>query len=129
MSSESVSQSTPNKFTPVENASLDKLSEFMDQSAIRELVDSYITRAQHHLRKAQQAAQKQDGAALKMALHTLKGSSANLGLTELAQFSADVESHVETGTEWQSISAQLETIERLYQQSCNALRLYLASRY
>lgn len=129
MSSSPVPQSNNDNNSQAENPTLDKLRPFMNQAAMRELIDNFIVRAGTHIRKAQQSVQDKDVDKLKMALHTLKGSSANLGLDALSQLCAETESSFGTASDWEQVKENLNTILSHYQQGCDALRQYLASHY
>lgn len=124
-----VQQSNIKSSSSTSNPVLDKLSQFIDQSAMQELIETYILRTEGHLEKAKVSVQQNDTTGLKMALHTMKGSSANLGLGELSKLCSKTESAADAGADWEWIEGQLNEIFILYKEGCDSLRQYLLIRY
>lgn len=129
MSGSPVSSISANSHSVSDNPILEKLSQFMDQKAMAELIDTFIERSSYHIEKANTALQARDSVNLKMTLHTLKGSSANLGLESLSALCKETESQVQSAIELDSVADQLVRIATLYHQACDALRQYYNRKY
>ena len=72
--------------TSFEEAQLDGVPDL-----IVELIDLYLEDAPHRLAAIEEALAKKDGPALKQAAHCLRGSSANLGVLQMALICEEVE--------------------------------------
>ena len=76
---------------------LRELREPGEPDPVAELIDLYLADSPNRVEQMRAAAAKNDAAALKVAVHTLKGSSSNLGAKPLAKLCAEFEERVTKG--------------------------------
>lgn len=62
------------------------------------------------------------------AAHTLKGTSANLGFTELYQKASDVTEELRNGNPSAETADKLKLCKAAYEEVCSALKDYIANR-
>ena len=110
-----------------QNKTLDNLSQFMDAAAITQLVETYIDRAQSHIDNASNSINEKDSENLRIAIHTLKGSSANVGLMKLSEYCAEAEADVSDATDFEKMSEKIESIARLFKDGKEQLLRYISS--
>ena len=85
-----------------------------------DLIETYIRDSQQRLDECVAAMEKQDMEGLQFAAHALKGSSANLGATGLANLCLQVETATKKG-DLTSATAPLNQIQSLYPEVVQAL--------
>ncbi len=85
-----------------------------------ELVDIFLAELERLFGKAHQAVQEADAEAYRQVMHSVKGSSSNLGVDLLSSKAAELESQVRGGN-FAEAAAGLELLEEIYKQSCAAL--------
>jgi len=99
-------QSIDNSDDGLNHKVLDKLQLLLGKEGYKGLIDSYILRATTHIQSARQHIDLGDMEQLHFVAHTLKGSSANLGVSDLAALSASLD----------DLALQVSPIPELYQQ-------------
>lgn len=85
-----------------------------------DLIETYVRDSQQHLNECLVAMEKQDIEGLQFASHALKGSSANLGATALANLCLEVETATKKG-DLSSAIAPLNQLKSLYPDVVQAL--------
>ena len=86
-----------------------------------ELVDIFLSESDKLFEKARQAVQEADSEAYRQVVHSMKGSSSNIGIEMFSIKAAEIESLVKGGN-FKEASALLGMLEDIYTQSCTALR-------
>lgn len=102
----------------IDRAVLEKLRRLMEPESFRAVLDSFLDRSRVHIGNAERCLAEGDLEKLKYTVHTIKGSSANLGLTGLSQLCADMEKQIKQG----------ETVENLRQHFVQVLATFEDSR-
>ena len=115
------SESKPEAKSPVDAAQLlDRIDG--DRALLAELVDLFRAEFPSYLRSAQQAIDQQDGNALRMAGHTLKGAFANLSATKAATLAGELEDLAKSfDASFDSTRAQA-TLDHLAHEITNLMR-------
>ena len=121
---------SPAKTTGTEEATLDfsvlasfrNLSEPGQPDPVIELIDLFLEDAPERLQAMHASVAQQDGEALQVAAHSLKGSARNLGARPLANICAELE-HQAAASDWESTSPLLAAIG----QEFDKLRALLAA--
>ncbi|HEB28206.1 MAG TPA: response regulator [Porticoccus sp.] len=94
-----------------------------DPAVIKQLIKAYFDQAQHILNEIRCAADNDDINKLKFSAHTLKSSSANLGINNVAQICHDLEHwHLEKGN--LSIPLLVSRLEQEFASAVPALQNY-----
>lgn len=78
-----------------------------------DLIETYIRDSKQRLDECAEALAREDAAGLHFASHALKGSSANLGATTLANLCSQIESATKKG-DFRSATVPLQQIQLLY---------------
>ena len=94
----------------LDHALLEKLRRLMAPEAFMELLEAFLTRARIHLSNAERCLVDSDLEKLKFTIHTLKGSSANVGVAGLSHLCADLEKQIKQGNDMESVSQRLREI-------------------
>jgi HPt (histidine-containing phosphotransfer) domain-containing protein len=81
---------------------------------IVELIDLYLADAPRQLTVMRKALAETDEPSLKRAAHSLKGSSANLGATQMAALCAELE-HAGHVNSWQRVGALVTRLEQEFE--------------
>jgi HPt (histidine-containing phosphotransfer) domain-containing protein len=110
------------------NPMLDKLSQFMDKGALTELVLSFSTRSLHYIEKAKDSIEQKDLENLRFALHSLKGSSSNVGLHEFSASCEQLEQSVKTSdlVDYSILVTKVKQLSELLDVSKQQLQAYLS---
>ncbi|GEM_PF-3025935 len=90
-------------------------------SLLIELIDLFLQHSPARLHDAQTAYAKQDGQKLKYAVHTLKGSSQNLGALGVGTICKKIEELL-SSDQWDAIGEQITLLTEAYNASCQELR-------
>ena len=100
---------------------IDELRDMMGDEFIGELVETYCEETPQLLEQLRQALQAEDAVTFRRAAHSIKSSSASLGVMGLADLARDLEA---LGKEEQIAGSEpaLERLESLYQQVQLALK-------
>ncbi len=107
----------------LEKSKLDELRMLGESDAtfIPEILGEYFTSAPRQCEEIRTALKTQDANMLRMAAHTLKGASGNIGARILAVLSAEMEAMARAGT-FEGGEPLLERIEDAYRRAETALR-------
>ena len=89
-----------------------------------ELVEIFLSESDRLFETARQAVQAADNEAYRQVVHSIKGSSSNLGIDLLSSKAAEMESLVKVG-KFQEAAALQGVLEDIYAQSCAALNTFL----
>ena len=81
-----------------DSASLDRLKRFGGVKLLREMIDLFLVGATERLAAARAGLDAHDAAAVELALHSLKSSSAQLGAPRMQQLSEEGEALASQGT-------------------------------
>ncbi len=90
-------------------------------SLLVELIDLFLEHSPPRVTDAMNAFNDRDLKKLKYSVHTLKGSSQNLGAVEVGQVCKEIEAFIPDG-DWDSIQAKLEELRILFDKACEELR-------
>jgi HPt (histidine-containing phosphotransfer) domain-containing protein len=93
-----------------------------DQDFLREMIDSFLTTAPSLLQKLRVGASSGDAAALRLAAHTLKSGSKDMGAATLAALFANLESMGHQG-ELENAATLVVEAETLFSQVATELEL------
>jgi len=93
---------------------LDKLQLLLGKEGYKGLVDSYLLRATTHIQSARQHIELGDMEQLHFVAHTLKGSSANLGVSDFAALSASLDDLALQASPIPELHEQLDIIEKQF---------------
>jgi HPt (histidine-containing phosphotransfer) domain-containing protein len=94
----------------LDHALLEKLRRLMAPEAFVELLESFLARTRIHLSNAERCLVDSDLEKLKFTIHTLKGSSANVGVAGLSQLCSELEKQLKQGNDIESVSPRLKAI-------------------
>jgi HPt (histidine-containing phosphotransfer) domain-containing protein len=97
-----------------------------DHAFVAELMDAYLTDAPIQLAAIDDAAAAQDAAALVRPAHTLKSSSATLGLRRLAAAARELEMAGRTGALDATVGEAVETLHADWDAGTAALHAWVA---
>ncbi len=106
----------------LDTATLDRLRELGDEDILKELVDVFVQDATFRLTALREAIANSDFAAVEQAVHTLKGSSANLGAIRLTALCAELQETVKSG-EGSRTPDLLEHLEIEFERTRRALEV------
>jgi two-component system sensor histidine kinase/response regulator len=104
-------------YDSVDMAALSRLEEVQmegEPDLIVELIDLYLTDAPRQISRLLEAVTKTDGTLLKRAAHSLKGSSANLGVLQMAALCDELE-RVDSGQSFQGVITILTRLEQEFE--------------
>lgn len=107
----------------IDHAVMEKLRRLMAPEAFQVVLESFLDRSRIHMGNAERCLAEGDLEKLKFTVHSLKGSSANIGLTGLSQLCASLEKQIKQG-------AGIEALRPQFEQTCiefEAARQYLLS--
>jgi HPt (histidine-containing phosphotransfer) domain-containing protein len=90
-------------------------------SLLNELIDLYLEHSPERIQDAQKAFNTKDSKLLKHAVHTLKGSSQNLGALQVGKVCREIEELL-TANEWEKIETRLNDLIATFDASCKELQ-------
>jgi len=94
---------------------------------LAELIGSFLAEAPLRIAGARQAVAKVDAAALRMAAHSLKGSSSTLGANNLASLCSSLEARAKSGSVDKTASELIGQVESEFERVREALEAELGS--
>ncbi len=89
-------------------------------SLLHELIDLYLEHSPARIVDAQKAFDARNGQQLKHSVHTLKGSSQNLGAVQVGKICRDIEELL-SSNEWEKIELRLNDLATTFDASCKEL--------
>ncbi|MBI5215156.1 MAG: response regulator [Ignavibacteriae bacterium] len=90
-------------------------------SLLNELIDLYLEHSPARILDARTAFEGRDAKLLKHAVHTLKGSSQNLGAVQVGKICKEIEELL-SANEWEKIEYRLNDLVTIFDASCNELQ-------
>ena len=90
-------------------------------SLLVELLDLYLEHSPARVRDAEKACAARDPLKLKHAVHTLKGSSQNLGATAVGKICREIEELLGE-SDWEKIEAKLQVLSATFDSSCKEMK-------
>ena len=118
------------RHAPLDASVLNDLSELQQPGApnlLGSLTDLYLSDAPNLIASMHDALRRDDAGSLQHAAHKLKGSSANLGASRLAEYCKQIEG-LARGATLQFIDPRLAAVEGEFRLVCAALRTYCGSQ-
>ncbi len=91
------------------------------QSLLVELIDLFLEHSPPRLTDALKAFDDRDVQKLKYSVHTLKGSSQNLGAVDVGEICKEIETYI-PNEDWNSIEVKLQLLRSTFTTSCDELR-------
>lgn len=98
----------------IQNEKLEELKELSggNNDLLIDLLDKYITNAAKYIAEARSGLEAGDVQKVQFAVHTMKGSSLSLGLSQLGEILTDLNSRAKNG-DIEGFSEKIDTIEKL----------------
>jgi signal transduction histidine kinase/CheY-like chemotaxis protein/HPt (histidine-containing phosphotransfer) domain-containing protein len=90
-------------------------------SLLNELIDLFLEHSPERIQDARRAFDAKDGKLLKHAVHTLKGSSQNLGALQVGKVCREIEELL-TANEWEKIETRMNDLVTTFDASCKELQ-------
>lgn len=101
----------------IDYALLEKLRRLMAPEAFQALLDAFLDRARIHLGNAERCLNESDLEKLQFTIHTLKGSSANVGVKEFSQMCADMEKQIKQGEAIELLRQRFDQVRAEFEMS------------
>ena len=99
---------------------LEHLAHIAGADAVTELLDAFRTDMVERLTKLRHAVTKGDGATMRIEVHSIKGSAAQMGAAKLAARCRELE--IEYGrNEWTLQASEVETLQGLFDEASMAM--------
>lgn len=114
---------------PIEMGTLNLLREVDDPEhpgAFAAILETYLSDSPNTIARMERALIAQDFSTLRVAAHTLKGSSSNMGAAQLAAYCRDME-HAARNNDVAACTTMMAIVKSSHQAACNALRVVLAT--
>jgi signal transduction histidine kinase/DNA-binding response OmpR family regulator/HPt (histidine-containing phosphotransfer) domain-containing protein/PAS domain-containing protein len=92
--------SRENSASPVDHTILEEIRSLQGEDApnlLVELIDAYLINSRQLIERIHRSLANQDQPELRKAVHSLKGSSGNLGALKLGELCSEIQAHVEAG--------------------------------
>lgn len=110
----------------VDGANLEMLKEVIGDD-LKEIIDAFLTTTPEILGQIKLSIEIKDAAGVQLHSHTLKGSSANIGATELPILCAKLEAKAKEGVVTEEFTQMYREIEKETQAVFNYLKQFLQS--